>query len=281
MALKHPNIAQIYETHVYKGKDRKSRLSKNTSTVEVGRGDSDAAAVLDSVAVSEEEVDEMFKSLHTELSSEKEPMDVTFLLTQEYCNGGTLSEALQRGDFEDADIQTKCDRLRSITLNVAYGIQYMHQHHIVHRDLSNNNVMLHYPHDDPTEESPRASDMTAKLIDFGRASINAACTAKTDGLATIAYAAPELMSDGQTSKASDIFSLGVLIWEVWTGEQAWEDSRAVQIIFAICRGDRLRIPEDMPADVADLTVRCWSLDPHDRPSIEEVIQVLEALPTSE
>lgn len=277
MSLNHPNIVRIYEARVYKGQGRNSEQSQDAASARCNEQASNAAAMLESVVASSEEVDEMFKSLRTELPSKKAPIDITFLLTQEFCNGGTLSEALERGYFQGADKHEKHDRLKSIALNVAYGIQCMHQNHMVHRDLSSTNVMLHVTAPSQTN-SPASSHMTAKLIDFGRTSINTMHTCKTDGQTTISYAAPELMSDGHTSKASDIFSLGVILWEVWTGKRAWGDARAVQIIFAICRGDRLPVPEDMPAELSRVMTQCWTLDPNERPSIEEIIQVLEALP---
>ncbi|WPT11646.1 Serine/threonine/tyrosine-protein kinase HT1 [Picochlorum sp. SENEW3] len=291
MGMNHENVAQTFRVRVYRrqgstlsGSQRIAKCSlcidkdsiKTVDLASVAAPEDGAAEILslDYLADSREAVEQTFRLLEAE--RQEDPKNLKFLLIQEFCNGGTLGDALERGDFQDTDKDAKLLRLKNIALNIAHGIQYMHENHIIHRDLSSNNAMLHYVYD-AEDQTPRASNMTASLIDFGRVSINAPHMAKTEGMSTIAYASPEIMSDGYTSKASDIFSLGVLIWEVWAGELAWGDARPAQILYAICEGERLPIPEDMPAALAELLHRCWLLDPDERPTVDNIIEVLEGL----
>eukprot|EP00889_Picochlorum_renovo_P003976 jgi/Picre1/31006/NNA_006364.t1 len=147
---------------------------------------------------------------------------------------------------------------------------------MVHRDLSNTNIMLHYTrlHEDGR---PDAESLTAKLIDFGRASVNAVKTMQTNSLSTVSYSAPEFMMRGDSSKASDIFSLGVLMWEVWTGCCAWAGARDVQVMYAVTSGKTLDIPEDAPCDLMMLMQACMSFDPNERPEIDDVVERLERI----
>eukprot|EP00204_Picochlorum_oklahomense_P000828 CAMPEP_0118797768 /NCGR_PEP_ID=MMETSP1161-20130426/255_1 /TAXON_ID=249345 /ORGANISM="Picochlorum oklahomensis, Strain CCMP2329" /LENGTH=474 /DNA_ID=CAMNT_0006724985 /DNA_START=53 /DNA_END=1477 /DNA_ORIENTATION=- len=289
MGMSHENVAQTFRVRVYRRQGstlcRSLRIAKcrlciekdSTKTVDpvvISKDGAREILSLDYLVDSREAVDQTFRLLEAE--RQEDPINLEFLLIQEFCNGGTLGDALQRGDFRDTGEPAKLLRLKNVALNIAHGIQYMHENHIIHRDLSSNNAMLHYVYD-AEDQTPRASNMTAKLIDFGRVSINAPHMAKSEGMSTIAYASPEIMSDGYTSKASDIFSLGVLIWEVWTGERAWDDARPAQILYAICEGKRLPIPEDMPTALVEVLHRCWLLDPDDRPTVEEIVEVLEGL----
>lgn len=202
--------------------------------------------------------------------------ELYFAIIGEFCNGGTLYEMLRKGDLKHNDVETKYAYLKAIVLGAASGVQHMHHKDMVHRDLSNTNIMLHYTRMFE-DGKPNAESLTTKLIDFGRASVNAMKTMQTNSLSTVSYSAPEFMMRGHSSKASDIYSLGVLIWEVWTGCCAWAGARDVQVVYAVTSGKTLDIPEDMPCDLMMLMHSCMSFDPKDRPEIDEVVQQLESM----
>jgi serine/threonine-protein kinase len=124
---------------------------------------------------------------------------------------------------------------------------------------------------------PDKESLIAKLIDFGYASLNATKTMKINSLCTVSYSAPEIMANGDSSKASDIFSLGVLMWEVWTGCLAWKGAKDVQVFYAVTTGKTLEIPADLPRELAALMKSCMSFDPTDRPEINEVGNQLRSM----
>lgn len=206
--------------------------------------------------------------------------EIHFVIIGQYCNGGTLYEALRRGALRHENMEKQCTFLKAVALGIACAMQHLHQNNITHRDLSNTNVMLHYTrmHQDGT---PDKESLTAKLIDFGRASVNAVSTMRTNSLSTVSYSAPEFMTSGDSSKASDIFSLGVLMWEVWTGCLAWEGANDVQVVFAVTSGRTLEIPADVPRDLGKLMKSCLSFNPNNRPGIDEVVKELKSMPCLE
>ncbi|KAI8107914.1 hypothetical protein M9435_002941 [Picochlorum sp. BPE23] len=201
--------------------------------------------------------------------------EIYFVIIGEYCNGGTLYEVLRRGALRHENLETRYAFLKAIALSIACAMQHLHQNNITHRDLSNTNVMLHYTimHEDG---KPDKESLTAKLIDFGRASVNAVSATRTNSLSTVSYSAPEFMIKGESSKASDIFSLGVLMWEVWTGCLAWEGANDVQVVFAVTSGRMLEIPADAPRDLGRLMESCLSVESNNRPGIDEVVKELKS-----
>lgn len=205
--------------------------------------------------------------------------DLYFVLIGEFCNGGTLYDLLRKGVLQHQDVEAKYAYLRAIVLGVAYGMQYMHHMDMVHRDLSNTNIMLHYTRM-LDNGRPDAGSLTAKLIDFGGASVNTLGSPQPSSPRTISYSPPEFMMRGESSKSSDIFSLGVLMWEVCTGRCAWEGARDVQVVYAVTSGKTLGIPDNTPCDLVLLMYACMSFDPKERPGIDEVVKQLESMTAS-
>ena len=294
----HPNIATVFETRIYQqlkcvcrplvtdmsagpslfrgdGIFRPIRQRwGGTMGLENSRGARMRVAVFSRDPESMRELQFSLRSLQQNSAAIKE---IHFVIIGQYCNGGTLYEALRRGALRHENMEKQCTFLKAVALGIACAMQHLHQNNITHRDLSNTNVMLHYTrmHQDGT---PDKESLTAKLIDFGRASVNAVSTIRTNSLSTVSYSAPEFMTSGDSSKASDIFSLGVLMWEVWTGCLAWEGANDVQVVFAVTSGRMLEIPADVPRDLGKLMKSCLSFNPNNCPGIDEVVKELKSMP---
>ncbi|KAI8112032.1 hypothetical protein M9435_004527 [Picochlorum sp. BPE23] len=287
----HPNIAKIFETRIYqrpKANDTSPKLLTvtadeiNEQIRQISSGNTESVNSQGSrMRVDVFSTDpESMRDLQVCLLSLKEKSAVTdkiyFAIVGEYCNGGTLYEALRKGAWLHNNLQRKFILLKAIVLSTACAMQHLHQNNIIHRDLSNANVMLHYTrmHEDG---KPDKESLTAKLIDFGHASLNATKTMKINSLCTVSYSAPEFMVNAESSKASDVFSLGVLMWEVWTGCLAWEGAKDVQVFYAVTTGKTLEISADLPDELARLMKSCMSFDPKDRPGIKEVVNQLRRM----
>ena len=114
---------------------------------------------------------------------------------------------------------------------------------------------------------------SAKVADFGIAKFKQSTYLQTTkGNGTPAYMAPESFGSEKISEKADVFSLGMILWECWTGQQPWKE---VQIPFQVVmlvgvEKKRPAIPEDCPKQLASLIQRCWDDDPHRRPSCAEV-----------
>lgn len=140
---------------------------------------------------------------------------------------------------------------------VLSGLQAAHKIGIVHRDLKPENVLL-------------ADDGRIKLSDFGLARAASANTASGQVLlGTIAYLSPELVTQGTADIRSDIYSLGIMMYEMLTGEQPYSGDQPVNIAFRHANEDvppPSRIRDGVPSQLDDLVVWATERDPEARPA---------------
>jgi hypothetical protein len=180
----------------------------------------------------------------------------TAMLITELMELGDLWRALPARDGSGERLFGWYKRGRNVMTDVARGLKYLHSKRVVHFDLKSANILL-------------SRNGTAKLADVGmaRAMNKSYLSMVSSGLGTFAWSAPEVLNGKRCSVKADIYSWGVVLWEVCSGEAPVRGGMRV-----------LRAPEDCPADVAELYQRCVSEDPEDRPSAEELLDILEALP---
>jgi GTPase SAR1 family protein len=176
--------------------------------------------------------------------------DEGIMLLMEWMEGGSLYSALDNHNENPV-----LPRLRlSIARQVADGLQYLHAKRIIHRDIKSLNVLL-------------TSDFNeAKLCDFGLAklrSLTSASISVASGhvVGTFAYAAPEIHEGRDHSEASDVYSLGVVMWELMTCEVPFEGLNAIQIRARLQSRERPEIPNPLPtgfhSNYVALMSRCW------------------------
>ena len=211
-------------------------------------------------------------------------------LIQELCCFGTLSKAIEKGCFAEIgkDEGKKLQFVIKIALDIARGIAALHDRDVIHGDLSSNNVMLSRDGDDEVEDGmclkPWTLDVSdplfmpvAKLIDFGRSKPTEKYTQRTKSLSTLPYTSPEMLSHGIITPAADIYSFGVLLWELWMNALAWDGLLAAQIIVQRSMGKVLDIPDDTPPELQQLMRDCLAEDGHMRPLIGEVVSRLTSM----
>jgi serine/threonine protein kinase len=148
-------------------------------------------------------------------------------------------------------------------------MRYLHSEDEMHGDLSSNNVLL--------SQYDNTRGFIAKVTDFGlsRAS-KEEVTTKTVG--TVSHMPPELLLEGLMTRAGDVYSYGVILYELWTGTRAWDKLSQAQVIFAVtCRNEFLKMPEDAPAEYSALAMQCMAVDRNERPTFDEIVTRLDAL----
>src|SRR5450432_2377486 len=167
-------------------------------------------------------------------------------IAQEFVEGRTLTQlvsaALSSGEHISPAIAAY------IGQQVARALAYAHQSRIVHRDIAPNNVMVDF-------------DGGVRLIDFGiaRRGDDPSLTATGDFVGRMAYAAPEILSGGTADPRSDIYSLGVLLWELLVGRvPAFEELKATP------KPSGLAPDRQIPMVLDQIVVRAISEDPHAR-----------------
>jgi len=137
----------------------------------------------------------------------------TYYIAMEYVQGESLRERLDRRAL---DLRQSLD----IALQVAEALAHAHSRHIVHRDLKPSNIMI-------------AADGTAKVMDFGLAKVADASTVTMAGvlMGTAAYISPEQARGEATDARSDLYSLGVMLYEMISGQLPFTAETTAAVIF--------------------------------------------------
>src|SRR5262245_36150669 len=149
-----------------------------------------------------------------------------------------------------------------VSVQMASGLAVAHSAGIVHRDLKPDNVLL-------------TRDGRVKILDFGLAKMqmpHAAAdadtvTARTGPgvvLGTAGYMSPEQVRGGETDHRSDLFSFGLILYELLSGERAFRGDTAVETMTAILKQDAAELPDTVPPFVRQIVERCLEKDPANR-----------------
>ncbi|XP_061664743.1 mitogen-activated protein kinase kinase kinase 11 [Syngnathoides biaculeatus] len=189
-------------------------------------------------------------------------------LIMEYASGGPLSRAL-------AGRRIPPHVLVNWAVQIARGMLYLHSEAIVpviHRDLKSNNILLAQPIENECMEA-----LTLKITDFGLAR-EWHKTTKMSTAGTYAWMAPEVIKSSTFSKGSDVWSYGVLLWELLTGEAPYRGIDGLAVAYGVAVNKlTLPIPSTCPEPFAQLMSECWDQDPHRRPNFGSILAQLTAL----
>ncbi|PNH06403.1 putative serine/threonine-protein kinase [Tetrabaena socialis] len=204
-------------------------------------------------------------------------------LVQELCDGGALSNALYGGRFAAVPgaaggrKQVDMVPLLSLALDVARGMAYLHSRAIIHSDLKAENVLL------CSVPAPAAGGSgcgwVAKVADFGlsRALDPGRTHHTTKNIGTLTHMAPESLSKGVMRREGDVFSMGMIMWELYVGSRPYTGLSAGEVVHRVLSGARPAFPRAAPPAWKELAGECWAQLPEQRPSFEQVVQALQAL----
>jgi hypothetical protein len=203
-------------------------------------------------------------------------------IVSELCSLGSLRQLLDNNDR----VLTQEIRL-SLALQVAEGMTYLHNQDppIIHRDLKSHNIFVHETFTDFEDSSTKSgsekgeahSTLVAKIGDWGsaRAALSGSKT-MTHGVGTACWLAPEVIKHSRSSKFSDVYGYGIVLWELATREEVYQGLETLQIIAKVANENlRPPIPQDCPWK--DLMVKCWAENPADRLEFREIVVQLNEL----
>ena len=161
-------------------------------------------------------------------------------------------------------------------LDAAKGIQYLHKNGIMHRDIKPDNLLIVSMEEDVP--------VNAKLTDFGSSknvSMIQSNLTFTKQFGTPVYMAPEVLLKDYYRTPADIFSFGVMIYEVMKWEECYpNDMKSWEIAEFITQGNRLAKTDTMSDEVYYLITRMWCQNPNERLEIDDVLQEIKTLMVS-
>ncbi|BDA45524.1 probable serine/threonine-protein kinase CTR1 at C-terminar half [Coccomyxa sp. Obi] len=198
-------------------------------------------------------------------------------VVSEWCARGSLFDVLMKARSTPAlGPQLDWARRLNMALDAAKGMLQLHTRQIIHRDLKSPNLLVD-------------KHWRVKVCDFNLSRVETSAQDKSSSISANnpRWLAPEVISNRAFSKAADVFSFGVILWELATWQLPWEELSIFQIMVSVAeKGLRPDIPEQpqggafqgWPAYV-DLIERCWAEDPAQRPTFEGAITDLRELLT--
>ncbi|XP_062161178.1 serine/threonine/tyrosine-protein kinase HT1 [Alnus glutinosa] len=187
-----------------------------------------------------------------------------YCVITEYLSEGSLRAYLHKLERKSLPLQ----KLIAIALDIARGMEYIHSQGVIHRDLKPENVLID-------------QDFHMKIADFGIACEEAYCDSLADDPGTYRWMAPEMIKHKSYGRRVDVYSFGLILWEMVAGTIPYEDMNPIQAAFAVVNKNlRPAIPGDCPPAMRALIEQCWSLQSEKRPEFWQVVKVLEQFESS-
>ncbi|XP_051265832.1 ephrin type-A receptor 7 isoform X2 [Dicentrarchus labrax] len=208
------------------------------------------------------------------------------MIVIEYMENGSLDAFLRKHDGQFTVIQ-----LVGMLRGIAAGMRYLSDMGYVHRDLAARNILVN-------------SNLVCKVSDFGLSRVidddpeavytttgkmqdimNLIFTPATDlhfteqgGKIPVRWTAPEAIQYRKFTSASDVWSYGIVMWEVMSyGERPYWDMSNQDVIKAIEEGYRLPAPMDCPPGLHQLMLDCWQKDRAERPKFDQIVGILDKM----
>lgn len=167
-------------------------------------------------------------------------------IVMEYIKGQTLKDLIKQKGSLNIEFAT------NIAIQIASALENAHNNHIVHRDIKSHNIML-------------KEDRTVKVTDFGIARAVSSCTITNTGniIGSVHYFSPEQARGGFTDEKSDIYSLGVVIYELVTGRLPFEGETPISVALKHVQEEPIKpteINNKIPKSLEDIILKCMSKD---------------------
>ncbi|KAI5618626.1 mitogen-activated protein kinase kinase kinase 13 isoform X2, partial [Silurus asotus] len=180
-----------------------------------------------------------------------------YCIIMEYCAQGQLYEVLREGRKVTPRL------LVDWASGIASGMNYLHLHKIIHRDLKSPNVLVTHNDD-------------VKISDFGTSKELSDKSTKMSFAGTVAWMAPEVIRNEPVSEKVDIWSFGVVLWELLTGEIPYKDVDSSAIIWGVGSNSlHLPVPSTCPDGFKILMKQTWQGKPRNRPSFRQILLHLD------
>ncbi|XP_057219388.1 ephrin type-B receptor 2 isoform X2 [Triplophysa rosa] len=188
------------------------------------------------------------------------------MIITEFMENGSLDSFLRQNDGQFTVIQ-----LVGMLRGIAAGMKYLCDMNYVHRDLAARNILVN-------------SNLVCKVSDFGLSRFveddtsDPTYTSALGGKIPIRWTAPEAIQYRKFTSSSDVWSYGIVMWEVMSyGERPYWDMSNQDVINAIDQDYRLPSPMDCPNALHQLMLDCWQKDRNNRPKFSQIVNTLDKM----
>ncbi|XP_073017637.1 serine/threonine/tyrosine-protein kinase HT1-like [Primulina eburnea] len=182
-----------------------------------------------------------------------------YCIITEYMSQGTLRMYLNKKEPYSLSIET----ILRLALDISRGMEYLHSQGVMHRDLKSNNLLLN-------------DEMRVKVADFGTSCLETRSNETKGNMGTYRWMAPEMIKEKPYTRKVDVYSFGIVLWELTTALLPFQGMTPVQAAFAVAdKDERPPFPPSCQPALAHLIKRCWGANPSKRPDFSEIVSTLE------
>src|SRR6266540_5103137 len=189
----------------------------------------------------------------------KNPNTNDFVIIMKYYELGSLKDYMAKNFYN-----VKWNDKLNILSHIIEGLGHIHNQKIIHRDFHSGNILYD-------------NEFGVVISDLGISKSSIESANDDDKIyGTIPYMAPEILQRKEYTTASDIYSFGMIMWELMTGRMPFWDKifrdkiQDVELIIKICDGLRPPIVVNAPENYIELMQKCWHSDPNKRPTSAEI-----------
>lgn len=182
-----------------------------------------------------------------------------YCIIMEYMSQGTLRMYLNKKEPYSLSIET----ILRLALDISRGMAYLHSQGVIHRDLKSSNLLLN-------------DEMRVKVADFGTSCLETQCPETKGNMGTYRWMAPEMIKEKPYTRKVDVYSFGIVLWELTTALLPFQGMTPVQAAFAVAeKNERPPLPASCQPALAQLIKRCWAANPSKRLDFTDIVSALE------
>ncbi|XP_064971410.1 serine/threonine/tyrosine-protein kinase HT1-like isoform X1 [Musa acuminata AAA Group] len=187
-----------------------------------------------------------------------------YCIITEYMSQGTLRMYLHKKEPYSLSTET----ILRLALDISRGMRYLHSQGVIHRDLKSHNLLLN-------------DEMRVKVADFGTSCLETQCRESKGNMGTYRWMAPEMIKEKPYTRKVDVYSFGIVLWELTTALVPYQGMTPVQAAYAA--SEKLHLPQNLRPPLSttcspvlnNLIKSCWSANPAKRPDFSYIVSVLE------
>eukprot|EP00996_Jenningsia_fusiforme_P005014 NODE_590_length_2070_cov_27.005938_g544_i0.p1 GENE.NODE_590_length_2070_cov_27.005938_g544_i0~~NODE_590_length_2070_cov_27.005938_g544_i0.p1 ORF type:complete len:495 (+),score=125.22 NODE_590_length_2070_cov_27.005938_g544_i0:335-1819(+) len=184
-------------------------------------------------------------------------VNTSLYIIMEFADGGDISKRI--AEMKSAKSNFPEEQILNWFVQISMALKHLHDRHVLHRDLKTENIFL-------------TRDNVVKLGDFGISTVLQSTVAVANTVCgTPYYFSPEICQNKPYGVKSDIWALGVVLYELCTLEHAFDGSDIVQLVQRIIAADYPPITQDYSKDLKDIVAKLLQREPEARPSIKAVL----------